>query len=245
MNSPRFVLAYPFSIPLLSFVLLISTTGALADDVLFSEKIPLTGLTDGTICVLGSDLDGDGDLDAISASRHDEKIAWYENLDGLGNFGPQNIISNSVDDVQTIHSVDLDHDGDNDVLSASWGDDKVAWYENIDGLGTFGPQLIISDSVSNAYFVNTGDIDGDNDLDVLFASSWLEGIGWFANIDGTGEFGQRNTIEADGLSAKSVVCSDLDGDGDNDVLMNSSAYEDDRIAWYENIDGAGRRGPRI
>ena len=28
------------------------------------------------------DLDGDGDLDVLSASRDDDKIAWYENTDG-------------------------------------------------------------------------------------------------------------------------------------------------------------------
>lgn len=31
-------------------------------------------------------------------------------------------------------------DGDIDVLSASFEDDKIAWYENTDGNGSFGPQ---------------------------------------------------------------------------------------------------------
>ncbi len=30
----------------------------------------------------------------------------------------------------------------------------------------------------------------------------------------------------------SIFCTDLDGDGDNDVLYSSSQY--DKIAWYEN-----------
>ena len=27
--------------------------------------------------------------------------------------------------------IDIDNDGDNDILSASGGDNKIAWYENI------------------------------------------------------------------------------------------------------------------
>jgi len=31
---------------------------------------------------------------------------------------------------QSVNVADLDRDGDLDVLLASWGDDKIAWYEN-------------------------------------------------------------------------------------------------------------------
>jgi hypothetical protein len=35
-----------------------------------------------------------------------------------------------------VYAIDLDGDGDNDVLSASFSDDKIAWYIN-DGNGNF------------------------------------------------------------------------------------------------------------
>jgi hypothetical protein len=35
--------------------------------------------TNGPTCVYAADLDGDGDLDVLSASELDDKIAWYEN----------------------------------------------------------------------------------------------------------------------------------------------------------------------
>ena len=31
---------------------------------------------------------------------------------------------------QTVFAADIDNDGDMDVLSASYNDDKIAWYEN-------------------------------------------------------------------------------------------------------------------
>ena len=36
----------------------------------------------------------------------------------------------SADSALSVYATDLDGDGDADVLSASYGDDKIAWYEN-------------------------------------------------------------------------------------------------------------------
>jgi hypothetical protein len=56
-------------------------------------------------------------------------IVWSEN-DGFGNFSPQIIITNSADLASSLYGIDLDGDGDKDILSASATDDKIAWYEN-------------------------------------------------------------------------------------------------------------------
>ncbi|MFH2094358.1 MAG: VCBS repeat-containing protein, partial [Bacteroidota bacterium] len=60
--------------------------------------------------------DGDGDNDVISASRMDGKIAWYENIDGYGTFGPQQIISN-LSGGNLVVACDIDNDGDMDVIA--------------------------------------------------------------------------------------------------------------------------------
>ena len=39
-------------------------------------------------------------------------------------------ISTSADGAYDVHAVDVDGDGDMDVLSTSHQDDKIAWYEN-------------------------------------------------------------------------------------------------------------------
>ena len=52
-------------------------------------------------------------------------------------FGPPQGISMSADGAVCAYATDLDGDGDADVLSASIGDDKIAWYENFGG-GVFG-----------------------------------------------------------------------------------------------------------
>ena len=84
-------------------------------------------------------MDGDGDLDVLSASYADDKIAWYENTDGDGSFGSEQVISTAANGATSVFAADVDGDGDLDVLSASYRDDKIAWYENTDGRGALGP----------------------------------------------------------------------------------------------------------
>ena len=115
----------------------------------------------GASDVKTADIDGDGDLDVLSASIHDDKIAWYENTDGQGTFGEQRVITTHADGAFSVYTGDLDGDGDQDVLSASWQDNKIAWYENTDGRGTFGEQRVITRSALRAWSVYASDMDGD------------------------------------------------------------------------------------
>ncbi len=183
--------------------------------------------------VYAVDLDGDGDADMLSASGDDDKIAWYENTDGLGTFGPEQVITLNANYAVFVYAADLDGDGDADVLSASKVDDKIAWYENTDGLGTFGPQQVITTSADGAWSVYATDLDCDGDVDVLSASRHDNKIAWYENTDGFGTFGPQQVITTDADWAHCVYAADLDGDGDVDVL--SASMVDDKIAWYENM----------
>ena len=184
-----------------------------------------------------ADFDGDGDLDVLAGSNSDNKVAWYENLDGTGHFTAARIITTQASRVETVRAADLDGDGDLDAISASFGDDKIAWYENLDGLGNFGPQQIISRRSNGAIDLHTADLDGDGDIDVLSASAIDGIIAWYRNEDGQGNFGSLQILTRRAISAEWVSSADLDGDGDIDVL--SAAYGDGKIAWYENEDGNG------
>jgi hypothetical protein len=197
-------------------------------------QVIVTGVTGSTFVrsIHATDLDGDGDVDVLSASAGDDKIAWYENLGG-GTFGPQQVITTSADGAFCVYAADLDGDGDADVLSASYGDDKIAWYENLGG-GAFGPQQVISTAAHGARCVYAIDLDGDGDADVLSASEDDDKIAWYENLGG-GAFGPQQVITAAARSAMSVHAADLDGDGDADVL--AAAYQDPRITWYENLGG--------
>ena len=62
----------------------------------------------------------DGDEDVLSAALWDKAVAWYENENGKGAFGEQELIS-WANQPRSVRTADIDGDGDLDVLSASIG----------------------------------------------------------------------------------------------------------------------------
>ena len=202
----------------------------------FAAAAEITVAADQPQSLFATDLDGDGDPDLLSASSNDDRVAWYENTDGLGTFSSGTDITTGADGVMSVFATDLDGDGDADVLSASWLDFRVTWYENTDGEGSFTAGTDLATRAAAAWSVFATDLDGDDDADVL--SAWIDGrVIWYENTDGEGTFsaGTEITTLADG--ARSVYAVDLDGDGDADVLSASEA--DDSVTWYENTDGLG------
>lgn len=193
--------------------------------------------TDGArpISLSASDLDGDEDSDLLYASNGDGKIGWYENTDGAGRFSNENVISNNVPGAQAVYAADLDGDGDKDAISASssfGGDNRIAWYRNT--AGGFASQNVISQNLKGAQSVFAADLDGDGDQDVLSASKDDGKIAWYENTSGYGTFSDQKVISEYATNARSVYATDLDGDGDRDVLAAS-----DKLVWYKNTDGQG------
>lgn len=200
----------------------------------------LTTSTRTTRFVHAADLDGDGDEDVVSASWAAEKIAWFKNINGLGNFYIEQVVSYDSYLAKTVFTSDFDGDGDLDLVAASVGDDTIAWFENTNGLGLFGPKQVISNTVERAWFVHAGDLDGDGDNDVVAVSYWDQQLIWYENTDGQGTFGPEQIIQT-GISYKSALAQDLDGDGDLDIVTGSQSFGGD-LTWHENIDGLGTFG---
>ena len=67
---------------------------------------------DGAQDVYLADMDGDGDMDIVSASHDDDTIAWYENNGAADPAWAAADIATSADGAQAIHVADMDGDGD-------------------------------------------------------------------------------------------------------------------------------------
>ena len=190
--------------------------------------------------VYAADIDGDSDMDVLS--RDGFQLNWYENLDGKAMFDSPNVITFEAQRQGQPVAVDFDRDGDVDVLSASF-DDPLVWYENTDGEGSFDRSHVVSvDDVEDYIFA---DLDGDGDMDILsLARGCVEdGFGrvaaWYENNDGKSTFGPKNIISKDTHDANGVIASDIDGDGDLDVLSTNHFGP---MVWYANTDGKGLFG---
>ncbi|MCK7591694.1 T9SS type A sorting domain-containing protein [Subsaxibacter sp. CAU 1640] len=182
------------------------------------------------------DMDNDGDLDVVWSSSGDGKIRWIPNTNGLGTFGSTFTIENNATSIRDLHAVDIDGDGDMDVVSAFAVNSAqgLSWYRNTNG--TFSNRINISSAFGYIYSMDTADFDGDGDMDVVASSTNDNKIAWFENVDGLGAFGPEQVISTASEVGK-VRTADMDGDGDMDILYSKT--DDFTLGWFENLDGAG------
>ncbi len=188
-----------------------------------------------------ADLDNDGDQDVIAVyanvSSFYAYIAWYMNI-GNDTFDAPQYIGGANSPISSIRIVDMEGDGDLDVLAALKGDERIVWYDN-DGNGNFGTEYHIIDiNADGVINLRSTDLDNDGDADVLAVFGADNKIAWYEN-DGNGNFGSQQIITTGAIGALDVYAADLDNDGDADVI--SASYTDNKIAWYEN-DGNGNFG---
>jgi hypothetical protein len=194
--------------------------------IVFTEHIVADQLGGYAMSIYATDIDGDGDMDILSAS-YDSDISWWEN-GGDENFIQHVIYDYYYNGCDSVYATDVDGDGDVDVLGASNYYDQIAWWEN-DGNENFTKHNIASD-FERANSVYATDVDGDGDMDVLGAAGTDDDIAWWEN-DGNEDFTQH-TIAGDFDGARSVYATDIDGDNDVDIL--GAAGTDNDITWWEN-----------
>ena len=185
--------------------------------------------------VVAGDLDGDGDIDLLVAAYGADRVEWYENTDGGGTFSEANVISTDARGVRAVAVGDMNKDGRLDLISGSWLDDKVAWYENLGG-GAFGNQQVITTETDGPRGVKTSDIDNDGNLDVVVVSRLDDTISWFPG-NGDGTFDLQELVPSNADRPEAIEVADLDGDGDVDIV--AAIYGDSEIVWHEN-DGKGQ-----
>ena len=92
---------------------------------------------DGANDVYAVDIDGDGDIDVLSSYNNaGGVVAWYEN-NGSQSFTAHTLPTNNGTEVpNSVYAIDMDKDGDVDVVSGTSSYGRVLWFEN-DGSGNF------------------------------------------------------------------------------------------------------------
>ena len=176
------------------------------------------------------DIDLDGDLDFATAASDifdsNGHFSWYEN-DGAGVF-TEHILSENHPGASSIKIIDLDGDGDIDLVCGSKGDSNITLLIN-DGIETFTEQNI-TPSQGDVFDVTIGDINGDGNLDlIVVGSEYVKTLSWF-EINGSGSFTEHLVSDHAKVAAIPI---DMDGDDDLDIVSFG-----DRLTLFYN-DGNG------
>lgn len=193
--------------------------------------------TDGEFrAIFATDLDGDGDTDLIAGDSYpSDKLVWYENDGTSSPSFTGRLIKGANLDFFGIFAADLDGDGDRDVITATWINDRITWYENLGGSPLSFTEHVLPFSFNDPRGLFAADLDEDGDIDIVYCSQGGDTVGWLESDGTVTPSFTRRTISTDVDAPGSVFVADIDGDGDLDVL--SSSWRDDKIAWYES-DGA-------
>ena len=116
--------------------------------------------------------------------------------------------------------VDLDQDGDQDLVTLTSYSSGVTWYEND------GAEVFTSHELDGSYVINevvVADFDGDGHLDILTSALELYPGDAATSFD-------ADRVSLSDNTYKAISVADFDGDGDTDVVTDG--------AWLENMGGS-------
>ncbi len=206
----------------------------------FDSGSPFQGVSLGSIAF--ADVDGDGDQDVlITGLSSSGRITQLYTNDGSGSY---TLVSDTPFEgvyYSSIAFADVDGDGDQDVLITGLGPGRIARLYTNDGSGSY---TLVSGTPFEGVQESSiafADVDGDGDQDVLITglNSTDQHIARLYTNDGSGGYTLASGTPFEGVQRSSIAFADVDGDGDQDVLITGSNSSFLKIALLYTNDGSG------
>lgn len=238
----------------------------------WERVIPPVTLDRGSfIRVFFADLNDDGQLEVISPNKGSQNpdvktassldpISWFQiSGDPLnGNHWIEHELSRVIIPDNS-RPVDLDGDGDLDIIGASRVEERIMWFENLGESSITFREHDINVKKNGQQFrvqgtnIDFEDFNADGRLDILLCDSlYRSSIGWIeqpSDPSGDWNYNQIGSVSPDHIIG--IVIADINGDGDSDVMTGtysaSSRTEDSdktvndelgRLAWFEHPGNA-------
>jgi hypothetical protein len=186
----------------------------IATDKLHSESID------------AADIDGDGDIDLATTAYFDGEILWWENSGGASPTFTEHLAAGSINGPKDVSVVNVDGDGDLDLVAVAYDNDEVIWLDN-NGSESF-TATVVGATPRGPVAVTAGDRNGDTFIDLVVGCFDADQLVSFAN-DGSETF-TMTTVDAALGGAESPVIVDLDQSGE--ISLVAAGFHDDNIVWY-------------
>lgn len=162
-----------------------------------------------------ADINKDGKPDVFVSEEGTNEVLWYPN--NLPGAWVRNVIDPSMDGVIGLDMVDFNGDGNVDAAAAGWTAGQVAWYASDGGSPITWTRTIIESQLDRPNVIITGDVDGDEDQDIVLTIYGQDDVVWYEN-QLPGDW-IKHTIDA-GLTAPSMpALADFDNDSDQDIAV--------------------------
>src|SRR5262245_11150896 len=164
-----------------------------------------------------ADFDNDGKIDIVVGAATGGGV-WISHGAGDGTFdGSQTVLTGN--EPHGVAVLDVDGDGDPDIVNAGFGDNRLALMLN-DGTGTFGAPTFFDSGCDGEWALGTADMNNDGIYD-LVAGCYTSGEGAVLLGNGNGTFTAKPPQNAGG-GPWQVALGDVDGDGNIDAAFGNS-----------------------
>ncbi|MCD6110440.1 MAG: VCBS repeat-containing protein, partial [Thermoplasmata archaeon] len=184
-----------------------------------------------------ADMDGDNDLDVIAScsggSPYRTSIYLQTGTPSQTSGWTRKNLDTGVGEVHGIGVGDLDKDGHNDTVISGYHTAQIkAFFIDPSPTFTWDEVWIDKGGYRNMRGVDTTDLDGDGDLDIVFTAYDSNLLCWAVN-DGT-PYDTNWTVYPLGTLPRGnrLFVADIDEDGDMDAIA-TSGYQNS-IIWVEN-----------
>jgi len=117
-----------------------------------------------------ADVDGDGLNDLISIDFEHRYIVWQKCLGSAHTFADKQKITTGIRQNGSLYAIDMEADGDLDLVFASDVYDEILWIENGNGKADFKTPQVVVDDVIDPTFIAFADFDLDGDQDIISGS---------------------------------------------------------------------------
>jgi type 1 glutamine amidotransferase len=218
----------------LIFIIIISSISAAQINFI---KHTIDGNFSGASSVYAADVNGDNLVDVLGAGGGANSVTWWKNDGNNPILWEEHTVANDFHVASSVFSIDLDDDGDNDILGCAWMDDEIAWWSNNGGDPVVWTKQTIDLNFDGAQEIYATDIDGDEDIDVLGAAMNGNQIALWYNNGETPITWSKKIIDGSFGWARSVYALDVNDDNLTDIL--GAAYSANKISlWINNGDSS-------